>query len=79
MYIRGTALEETITLDFTVSGQRREGWKVTVTFGGATAENETLEHGPWVLLSEMLAAGFKNASRRRFPERATLAASEARR
>ena len=55
------------------------GAQVTTTSGGITAEDETVERTWFPLFSEMLSTAFENASRRRFPERTTLAASGAKR
>jgi hypothetical protein len=69
MLIKGEGLIETITLAFTISGQRRE-WSVTITApGGIMTQDETVEATWYPLLNEMLAAAFESANRRRFPER----------
>jgi hypothetical protein len=78
MLIRGEALIDTITLAFTVSGQKND-WKITVTSGGVTTEDETVERTWFLLFSEMLSTAFESANRRRFPERTALAASGAKR
>ena len=68
MFIRGEVLIETITLAFTVSGQRGD-WCVTVTAAdGIKTEDQTCEREWFPLFSEMLALAFKNASKRRFPQ-----------
>ena len=77
MLIRGEALIETITLAFTISGQRNE-WSVTITQpGGIVTQDETVEATWYPLLNEMLAAAHEAAIKRQFPGRQI--ASEARR
>ena len=69
MLIRGEVLIDTFTLAFTVSGSRGD-WSVTVTAAdGIETKDETCEATWYPLFSEMLTTAFKNAQRRRFPER----------
>jgi hypothetical protein len=67
MLIRGEALIDTITLAFTIGGKRGE-WSVSITApGGVVTSDETTEKTWYPLLTEMLAAAFESANRRRFP------------
>jgi hypothetical protein len=76
MFLRFEVLDGTITLNGTVSGSRG-AWKVSISAPGCVvAEDETTERNWHTLFEEMLATAFKNASRRRFPERSALAAGE---
>jgi len=76
MLIRGEALIETITLAFTVFGQRGD-WCVTVTAAdGIEAKDETCEREWFPLFTEMLNTAFKNASKRRFPQLSRYAARD---
>ena len=69
MFIKGEALVGTVTVAFTISGQKND-WTVTVTSpDGVVTTDETVESRPYVLFSEMLTAAVEGANRRRFPER----------
>jgi hypothetical protein len=79
MFLKFEALVGTITLTGTVSGKRGE-WAVTITApGGITRSDETVEKDWAPLFNEMLAAAHEAAIRQRFPERAALSASGAKR
>jgi hypothetical protein len=74
MLIRGEALVDTITVAFTISGQRRD-WTITVTPpGGSTKEDQTVESHWHVLFGEMLADALEVVRNRRHPERASVRA-----
>jgi hypothetical protein len=65
MFIKGEVLNGTITLGFTVSGERGD-WKVRIISpGGHTSENESVEKTWFPLYTEMLTAAIDNARRRR--------------
>ena len=70
MLIKGEALVGTVTVAFTISGQKND-WEVVVTApGGVVTTDETVEAGPYVLFAEMLRDAVDNANRRRgIPER----------
>lgn len=70
MLIKGEALAGTVTVSFTISGNRGE-WSVSVTApGNVTTSDETTERTWYPLFSEMLATAVESANRRRgIPER----------
>ena len=54
MFIKGEALEGTITVSFTISGKRGE-WRVSITApGGIVTEDETVEASWDQLFKELL-------------------------
>jgi hypothetical protein len=67
MFIRGEALVDTVTISFTISGSRGDWTIQTTSPGNITKEDQTTEKTWYPLLTEMLAAAFENANRRRFP------------
>jgi hypothetical protein len=67
MLIRGEALINTVTLAFTISGERGD-WKVSMTAPGATAtEDETAEATWYLLLNEMLLAAYETVRPQTIP------------
>ena len=65
MLIRGSALVGTVTIEFTVSGQRGD-WKVAMTApGGVVTEDETTERQWHLLFTEMLSTAVEGTNRRR--------------
>lgn len=72
MLLKGEALVGTITLGFSVHGERGS-WKVSISAPGGTAsEDETTEASWFPLFSEMLSMAYEDVCRRRFPERAPM-------
>jgi hypothetical protein len=73
MYLKFEILEGTITLNGTIAGSRGD-WTVRVTApGGVVTEDRTTERTWHALFTEMTAAAFKSAHRRRFPDRTAVA------
>ena len=69
MLIKGEALIQTFTFGFAISGQRGD-WTVAITSpGNVVTEDATVERTWYPLFTEMLAAAYENAQRKRFPER----------
>jgi hypothetical protein len=69
MVINGEVLIDTVTLSFTVSGQRNE-WAVSIKAPhNVSVEDETVEASWFPLLNELIADAYTTAFGRRFPER----------
>ena len=65
MFIKGEALVGTVTVSFTISGQKND-WAVSITAPGEiVTTDETVELTPYPLFSEMLRTAVENANRRR--------------
>jgi hypothetical protein len=63
MVISGTALIESYTIAFTISGKPRE-WNLTIKAPGhLPTECETEEGSPWALFDEMLVAAYEQCRR----------------